>query len=255
MFFYPLMDLWSMGAVWALLAGSMVLLVVLPWLPPKRTEPVAVVSLDNCNGCGFCVADCPYEAITLAPRSDNRPHTTREAVVIAENCVSCGICAGACPFSMPFRSVQVLETGIDLPQRNVQYLLDATRDALANLTESPRILIYGCDHGVDVDGLSRPDTATLSLPCIAALPPNFVRYALRHGADGVIMTGCRQGDCYHRLGDEWLRSRLNYERRPWLRRSVDRARIGVCWAAPLDRQRLLQEVDDLRRSLRGSSSK
>ncbi|HEY4732126.1 MAG TPA: hydrogenase iron-sulfur subunit [Gammaproteobacteria bacterium] len=255
LFYYPLMDLWSMGAVWALLAGFMFLLTLLPWLPPKRAEPVARVSLENCNGCGFCAEDCPFEAIVMQPRSDGRPHALRESVVIADNCVGCGICTGACPFSMPFRSVKVLETGIDLPQRNVQYLLDATREALAGLTTSPKILVYGCDHGVDVNSLSQPDTATLSLPCIAALPPSFIRYALRYGADGVLLTGCRQGDCYHRLGDEWLRARLNNERKPSLRRSVDRSRIGLCWAAPPDRQRLLRELETLRQSLRGSPGK
>jgi len=254
MFFYPLMDALSMGAVWALAAGTTLLLLALPWLVPKRAEPVAEVSLDNCNGCGFCAADCPFEAIALQPRSDNRPHALREAAVIAENCVGCGICAGACPFSMPFRHVQTLKAGIDLPQRNVQHLLDATRNALANLTETPRILVYGCDHGVDVGGLSRPDTAAMSLPCIGALPPSFVRYALLHGADGVLLTGCRQGDCYHRLGDAWLRARMNRERKPFWRRSVDRSRIGLCWAAPADGQRLLHALDGLRRSLHESSS-
>ena len=255
MFFYPLMESWSMGAVWMLVIGSIVLLTALPWLPPKRGKDIAEVSLDNCNGCGLCAEDCPFEAIVMRPRSDGQSHP-REAVVIADNCVECGICAGACPTAMPFRRVQVLKSGIDLPQRNVQHLLEVTRAALAGLTgPSPRILIYGCDHGVDVDKLSQPDTATLSLPCIGALPPSFIDYALRHGADGVILTACRDGDCYHRFGDVWLRSRLNNERRPFLRRSVDRSRIGLCWAAPPDRQRLQQALASLRRTLHESSGK
>jgi quinol-cytochrome oxidoreductase complex cytochrome b subunit/coenzyme F420-reducing hydrogenase delta subunit len=255
MFFYPLMESWSMGAVWVLLVGSMLLLIALPWLPPKRVKAVAEVSLDNCNGCGYCVADCPFQAIVMQPRSDGLPHP-REAVVIADNCVVCGICVGACPSSMPFRTVQVLKTGIDLPQRNIQHLLEATRKALADLTgAAPRILIYGCDHGVDVNGLSQPDTASLSLPCIGALPPSFIHYALRHGADGVLLTGCRDGDCFHRFGDVWLRERLNNERRPFLRLSVDRSRIGLCWAAPPDRQRLQQALAALRQTLHESPGK
>ncbi len=188
MFFYPLMESWSMGAVWLLLFVVLVLLTLLPWLPPKKVEGIAKVSLDNCNGCGFCAEDCPFEAIIMRPRSDDLPHF-REAVVIADNCVDCGICVGACPSSMPFRSVQTLKTGIDLPQRNVQNLLELTREALAGLSgASPKILIYGCDHGVNVDKFSQPGTATLSLPCIGALPPSFINYALRHGADGVLLT-------------------------------------------------------------------
>lgn len=248
MFFYPLMDLWSMGAVWVLVAGVTLLLALLPWLPPKRTDPIAEVSLENCNGCGFCADDCPFEAIVMQPRSDNRP-ALREAAVIADNCVGCGICAGACPSSMPFRSVKVLESGIDLPQRNVQQLRETIRKALSGVTGSPKILILGCDHGVDVNTLSLPDTAALSLPCIGALPPAFVRYALRYGADGVLLTGCREGDCYHRLGDEWMLARLHGGRRPIVPRAVDRSRIGLCWAAPTDRQRLIRAHERLRKSL------
>ena len=253
MFFYPLMESWSMGAVWLLFFGSMLLLVALPWLSPKKAEPVVEVSLDNCNGCGFCADDCPFEAIVMQPRSDDLPHP-REAVVIADNCVSCGICVGACPFSMPFRSVDVLETGIDLPQRNVQHLLEETREALAGLTgPSPKILVYGCDHGVDVGILSQPDTAVLSLPCIGALPPSFIDYVLRYDADGILLTGCREGDCYYRFGDTWLRARLNSERRPFLRPSVDKSHVGLCWTAPPDQQQLQDTLIALRQTLRKSS--
>lgn len=254
MFFYPLMESWSMGGVWLLVVGSLVLLTLLPWLPPKKAEDVAEVSLDNCNGCGYCAEDCPFEAIVMRPRSDDLPHP-REAVVIADNCVNCGICVGACPSSMAFRSVQVLKTGIDLPQRDVHHLLEATCEALAGLTgPAPRILVYGCDHGVDVSQLSQSDTATLSLPCIGALPPSFIHYALRHGADGVLLTACRDGDCYHRFGDVWMRERLDGERRPFLRRSVDKSRIDFCWAAPPDQQRLRQALAALRQTLRESPS-
>ncbi|NOZ52902.1 MAG: hydrogenase iron-sulfur subunit [Gammaproteobacteria bacterium] len=257
-FFYPLMESGSMGIAWVLFVCSMGLLIVLPWLPPKRqlkrAKAVAEVSLDHCNGCGYCAEDCPFEAITMRSRSDGEAHS-QMAVVNADNCVACGICIGACPSSMPFQHVQVLKSGIDLPQRNVQHLLEATHEALAPLTGSPRILIYGCDHGVDVERLSQPDTATVSLPCIGALPPAFIHYALRHGADGVLLTACRYGDCYHRLGDVWLRSRLNAKRRPFLRSSVDRSRIGLCGAAAPDQQHLRNALATLRQSLHESPRK
>lgn len=251
MFVYPLMDLWSMGAVWALVAGVTVLLILLPWLPPKPPEPPAEVYLENCSGCGLCVKDCPYEAIIMQPGSRIRPDLIREAAVIADNCVSCGICAGSCPSSTPFRRVEILKTGIDLPQRNVQYLLTVTREALAELSGSTKILVYGCDHGAGVQRLARSDIAVLSLPCTGALPPSFVAYALRYGASGVFVTGCRQGDCFHRLGNDWMEQRLARARKPYLGQSIPSARVKYFWASQLDEKRLAKELDHFHQKLKG----
>ncbi len=261
MFFYPLMDVWSMGAVWALIVGVTLLLLVVPWLPPERRPPVAVVDLDNCNGCGFCAADCPYEAIGMRARTDGaRAH--QEAFVIEDNCVHCGICSGACPSSNPFRHAEVLPShpqakghggglmsGIEMPHWGMERLRRTVDEALAGDQGDGKILLLGCDHGVSVAEYSEGDVVAESLPCIGMLPPAFVEYAMRHGAKGVLVAGCRRGDCYHRLGDVWLRARFADRRRPYLRRSLNRERMGICWAASTDSQSLAKELEELRRRL------
>ena len=100
--FYPLLESWPGAASWGMLGALILILLALPWLPPLKRAPVAVVDLANCNGCTRCANDCPYNAITMMPRTDGRAFE-REAVVNPSLCVSCGICAGACPTSMPFR--------------------------------------------------------------------------------------------------------------------------------------------------------
>jgi hypothetical protein len=57
------------------------------------------------------------------------------------------------------------------------------------------------------------------------LPPSFIEYALRSGADGVVVTGCRDGGCEFRLGMEWTRERLTRNREPELRALVPLERI------------------------------
>jgi len=260
MFAYPLMDMWSFGAVWALIGGVTLLLLVLPWLPPEKAQPVAVVNLDNCNGCGFCAADCPYEAIGMRERSDGRELGQQEAFVIADNCVQCGICTGACPSSNPFRHASALpvhhqhvghgeglKSGIEMPQWGVERMRREVEKALAGGAGIGKILVVGCDHGVPIQENLPSDVASLSLPCIGMLPPAFAEYALRHGANGVFFAGCRTGDCFHRLGDAWLSERFDDRRRPFLRRSVDRTRIGICWAAPSDHKHLAQELEEFKR--------
>ncbi len=254
LFLFPLMDLWSMGEVWTLVVVVTLLLVLLPWLPPLRNPPVAKVLLEKCSGCNLCVIDCPYEAIILLPRSDGHPSYTREAVVVADNCVGCGICTGACPFSRPPRADEPLTTGIDISSRDIQHLYKASIQALAALKAETKVLVYGCDHGADLNGLG-PGVAAVSLPCTAALPASFIGYMLRHGADGIFLTGCRMGDCYNRLGNVWIEQRLalDSKHRPHLPRWVPRERIGHFWAGPGDKQHLRAKIDLFRKGLHACS--
>jgi len=46
------------------------------------------VDLDNCTGCGFCVRDCPVEAVRLV----------KKKAVIAEHCTQCGACIKVCEY-------------------------------------------------------------------------------------------------------------------------------------------------------------
>jgi len=257
LFPYPLMRAGSMGMLWALFATVILLMLFLPWLPPRpKPEPVAAVNLDYCSGCGLCADDCPYEAIRMRDRSDAHPYFLQEASVITSNCVRCGICTGACPSSNPFRRAtalpfshaDVLKSGIEMPQWNVDLIRRQVERAVSEAHAGGRILLVGCEHGINVRTRNMVDVLPVSVPCIGMLPPAFIEHALRRGVAGVLLNGCRQGDCYHRLGGSWLRDRLSNERRPFLRHSVDRSRIGLCWAAPPDWQELQHAIDALRQS-------
>jgi quinol-cytochrome oxidoreductase complex cytochrome b subunit/Pyruvate/2-oxoacid:ferredoxin oxidoreductase delta subunit/coenzyme F420-reducing hydrogenase delta subunit len=227
--FYPLLERWPGPATWGLAGALTLILVVLPWLPPLRRAPVAVVDLANCNGCTRCANDCPYNAITMMPRTDGRAFA-REAVVNPSLCVSCGICAGACPTSMPFRRASALVPGIDLPGLSMAELRDRLGSAAADLTAGPRIMVLGCEHGVAVGGARGPKVAAQSLACIGQLPPAFIDYVLsRDLADGVLLTGCAEGVCMHRFGIAWTEARLAGQRDPHLRARVPRERLMTVW--------------------------
>jgi coenzyme F420-reducing hydrogenase delta subunit len=107
-------------------------------------------------------------------------------------------------------------------------------------------VVVGCDHGAQVRSLARQDTVSLSLPCIANLPPAFVEYALRSGASGVVIAGCRSGGCEFRLGQRWMAERLAGEREPHLREEVRegaRARWHTVWADAGEEARLRAAVE------------
>jgi ferredoxin/coenzyme F420-reducing hydrogenase delta subunit len=247
---YPLLDLSSEGAIWAGLWGSSLLLCALPWLPPLKHPPAAVVHLSDCSGCEFCAEDCPYGAIEMVPRTDGR-NFALEARVDPALCVSCGICTGSCPSSSPFRRQQPLLTGIELPYLTMSELKRRLDDAAARAAgPGPRLVLVGCDYSVPVEAVEQPGVAALSLPCAAMMPPAAVDYLLRKGgADGVLLTGCDAGDCHFRHGDQWVRDRVDRERMPKLRGRVPRERLLLSWHKPVDAGGLRAAIASFRQHL------
>lgn len=243
---YPLLQHLDGATLWLLVSGATLLLLVVPWLPGREKAGTAVVQLDNCNGCSRCFQDCPYGAITMTPRSDGKAYE-REATVSADRCVSCGICVGACPTSTPFRRRTELAPGIDLADRTLGTMHAALLRGTAALRGAATVVVFGCDHGPALTGLQGDNVATVSVPCIGMVPPAFVDFVLsRKLAAGVVLAGCRPGNCYHRLGDRWTLDRLARRRDPWLRRRVAEERVHVCLAGRTGRARLEQGIATLR---------
>jgi len=247
---YPLLEVWPAQQIWMLTTGVTLLLMIVPWLLPKKDGPKAVVDLDNCNGCGICFDDCPFDAITLQARTDGARYD-HEVVVDPELCGACGICAGSCPASNPFRSSRrELKTGIDMPQLPVDKMRSLTRETIDAMEGDLKIIVYGCEHGIDVKRLDGDDTRGIKLICSGMLPPTLVEYALKQGADGVMVTGCRQNDCYYRFGNRWTRLRFAGERKPILRGRAERDRIQIHGGAEPDKRAIEQDLQEFRQRLR-----
>jgi quinol-cytochrome oxidoreductase complex cytochrome b subunit/coenzyme F420-reducing hydrogenase delta subunit len=242
---YPLTDYWGRGAVWAFLGTFFLMIGLLPWLPPMRRAKPAQVDLNHCNGCARCAEDCPYEAIRMVRRSDELPFPT-QAQVNPLLCVSCGICVGACPSSTPFRRTEELRTGIDLPDYSLRLLRERVVEAAGMQHEMPRILVLACEHGGGAGHVG----GLVKLPCAAMVPPSLLDFILsRKLAEGVVVAGCAESACYHRLGIAWTEQRFTGQRDPYLRARVPRERLATIWTSALATKQFEQKLAAFRRSI------
>ncbi|MFU8831224.1 MAG: hydrogenase iron-sulfur subunit [Wenzhouxiangella sp.] len=247
---FPLQSMTSESVAWAVGTGATLFLVALPWLPPVRRQAPAEVHLPDCTGCGFCAEDCPYGAIDMVPRSDGR-NFELEAKVNADLCVSCGICTGSCPSSSLFRARVPLTTGIDMPHLD----MDDLRQAVPDASGDQDIMVFGCDHGPALSELDEAGITRASLPCIGMLPPSAIDHALRkNGYAGVVITGCGDCDCHHRLGNTWTDERIERSRQPGLRARVPRDQILVEWLNYGEHHRLRASLSRFRERLAARAS-
>ena len=209
--------------VWVLvIAATGVLLLVPRWTrPAEGTRPPSVVDEAICVGCWQCSWDCPYDAISMIPRSDGRAEVV--ARVDPERCVSCGICAGSCA-----------PMGVGPPGRAGRDQLERVRGYLAGPERvAGEMVAIACWQGAGA--VLRAEGAVLyPVDCAGNLHSSVIELLLRGGAAGVLVLPCHPRDCRNREGPKWLEQRVYEGREAELQERVDRRRIMVAPAGRAD---------------------
>lgn len=235
---------WMWGGLLAVTAVAL----ALPWITRDRAAaevsgaksvglPVVNIVFDRCTGCTKCALDCPYTAIEMVERHDDKPH---KYIAIADPrlCVSCGICVGSC-------DGVAVSLGDTLPELLWDAVAMRLTLAKAKDPEQPLKLVFTCDrhaaHGarpyLGQDGPATvADTAVevITVPCVGTLPPDMLVRALNAGAGSVQVIGCPPDDCRNREGNLWTEKRLTRQRVPRLKRAYANAPITAAWVAPDD---------------------
>jgi 2-oxoglutarate ferredoxin oxidoreductase subunit delta len=60
-----------------------------------KTRGFVKIRVDECKGCGCCIADCPQQVLEFSPTLNRFGY--RPAAYKGEGCIACGICFYACP--------------------------------------------------------------------------------------------------------------------------------------------------------------
>jgi quinol-cytochrome oxidoreductase complex cytochrome b subunit len=222
---HPASEWLGPALLWSILAGGFLLLCALPWLRRSRISRPLVDPL-QCSGCGLCVADCPFDALTLVPASGTGGG--RVAWLDPTRCAGCGICVGACPAATPARSRRPLASAIDLsdirqadlggPAFGIGALTSAVEAALRS-AGAPLWLAFSCAHA-SVPSQLPANLRHWQLPCLGMLPAGLLDLACAQ-ASGVVLLGCGSDSCEYRLGRLWTDQRLAAARPPRSHRSPD----------------------------------
>jgi ferredoxin len=226
----PLSERLAPWMAWSLGFLAIVIAVLVPKLTQRpRTASWAPSSVDPrlCTGCNQCPQDCPWEAITMVARDDDRPALV--ALVDPSLCVSCGICAGSCA-----------PMGVGPPGRTGRDQLSALRSITfptlaANTTTRPVIAVTCAQApAAHVDALRALGAHVHPVSCVGNLHSSVIELLVRNGTPGVIVFGCPPRDCVGREGPKWLRERLFNDREAELQPRVDRRRVRIATSAPGD---------------------
>ena len=228
----PITERLTPGAAWgAALVLSLAVLLVPRWTrrPREGRWAPSVVDPRLCTGCNQCPQDCPWEAITMVTRGDDRP--TLVALVDPTRCVSCGICAGSCA-----------PMGVGPPGRTGRDQLAALRDdvlpALVRVGGSSMPVVAVCCAQAPAShtaALRERGAYVHLVSCVGNLHSSVIERFVREGAPGVLICGCPPRDCVSREGPKWLAERLYNDREAELQPRVDRRRVRIAILAPGDR--------------------
>jgi ferredoxin len=228
-------------AVWlSALAVTGILLLVPRWTRPEEgTRPPSVVDEAICTGCWQCSLDCPYDAITMIPRTDGRAEVV--ARVDPSRCVSCGICAGSCA-----------PMGVGPPGRTGRDQLERVRNYLAGAERRPgELVVIACREGAGAlePALRAEGAVPYPVDCAGNLHTSVIELLLRGGAAGVLVLPCDPRDCRNREGPRWLEQRIYHGREAELQERVDRRRISVVAAGRADSSAVAAAVRRFRGAL------
>lgn len=198
-----------------------------------EVEPTSAYVLPElCDGCRICESVCSLGRIKVM---------NGKAEVDEIACRGCGACSGACPNG-------ALQTRNYTDEQIMAQIVEATRD----IHESPLVigfLCHWCSYAAaDLAGSLRlqypSNLRNIRLLCAGRVNPSFVLEALRSGADGVLVAGCRPGECHYTIGNYCAMQRMNVLSKLLVDLGFDERRLRVEWLAASEGRKFAGIVKD-----------
>jgi heterodisulfide reductase subunit A/quinone-modifying oxidoreductase subunit QmoB len=173
---------------------------ILPFLNETiLVEPqIPVLNLAKCDKCKRCMEECSYSSFSFD--SEGFP------ALDAARCRQCGSCMGACPLTA------ISMRHFTIPQIAAQI---KAMKAFSIGKDEPTILAFLCRNDAYQAAKTAaeqnlpvpPNVIYLKVPCAGALNNALIVDALSSGIDGVLIGGCRDGECHYVKGNQLVKTR------------------------------------------------
>ncbi len=117
----------------------------------------------------------------------------------------------------------------------------------------PRIVAFLCNWcsyaGADLAGVSRskhaPNVTSIRLMCSGGLKPVYILKAFREGADGVLVCGCRLGDCHYVDGNYKTLMRMTLLKKLVQQLGIEEPRVRLQWVCASCAEEFVQAVNKI----------
>lgn len=197
----------------------------------EEVEPFfAFVDKEKCIGCRICESVCRFKAISVDKKAEVNPKA----------CVMCGICVSACPsdaIDMGFFSNEGIEAMIDA--------LTEEKNA------EPLILVFACWYcaygALDLAGTLKvqyePNVRTIRVLCSGRIDPGWILRALKNGVDGVVVAGCRLGECHFKYGNYKAKDRVEMLRIALKAFGFDAERVECFWHSSGEAEQMAEDLN------------
>lgn len=117
----------------------------------------------------------------------------------------------------------------------------------------PKIVAFLCNWcsyaGADLAGILRvkcaPNVFSIRLMCSGGLEPAFVLTAFKEGADGVLVCGCKLGDCHYIDGNYQTLRRMTLLRKLLNQFGIEEPRVRLQWVCASCTEDFVDAVDKI----------
>ncbi len=194
-------------------------------------EPMSAYVLpDLCDGCKICESVCRLGHIRVRDG---------KACVDEVECQGCGACSAACP-----------NGAVQLRNYTDDQVMAQIKEATRQTSEYPLVigfLCHWCSYAAaDLAGSLRLQYPTnlrnIRALCAGRVNPSFVLEALRRGADGVLVAGCRLGECHYTIGNYCAFQRMDVLSKLLVDLGFDERRLRVEWIAASEGEKFARIV-------------
>ncbi|VVB91264.1 CoB--CoM heterodisulfide reductase iron-sulfur subunit A [uncultured archaeon] len=202
-------------------------------------EPMSAYVLPElCDGCRICESVCRFGRVKVADK---------KASVDELECQGCGACSAACP-----------NGAIQLRNYTDEQIMAQIKEATRETNEYPLVigfLCHWCSYAAaDLAGSLRLQYPTnirnIRVLCAGRVNPSFVLEALRRGADGVLVAGCRLGECHYTIGNYCALQRMDVLSKLLVDLGFDERRLRVEWIAASEGEKFAGTVKDFVKQLK-----